>query len=365
LSRSIFEALSLKFDEYAADPEVRGPARNATNDALRRVIDYYLYRDLQRGWRVTAPNLEDCGLLQFDYEGLTGADGLLGEQELWDAGFQIRIDREADEFLETPTALHGCPSELREELLRTLLDVLRRALAVKVDVLDPQKQLDLVEQTNPRLLEGTVWYLEDTRELVKSVVAYPRSKKRGDANGFFVSSYGSFGRYLRRSLLPHVPQGQNFGRDDVDRTIRFLFLALKRYGIIEQVRSGDVPGFQINHDALRWVAGSGTVRPLDRTRLLDAGEIPPEVNAYFVECYRRFVDLKCLLEAREHTAQVASEDREEREDRFRSADLPLLFCSPTMRSGHAPSFSNAVGDTTGPSACVGSSRRPAAGTLPS
>ena len=58
-----------------------------------------------------------------------------------------------------------------------------------------------------------------------------------------------------------------------------------------------------------------------------------EVNGYFVECYRRFVDLKCVLEAREHTAQVTSEDREEREERFRSGELPLLFCSPTMELG--------------------------------
>ena len=333
LSRSVFDALSLKFDEYAADPEVRGPARNLTNDALRRVIDYYLYRDLQRGWRVTAPNLEDCGLLQFDYEGLTGDDGLLGELELWDKGFHLRLDRETEEFVETPAPLRACPLPVREEILRTLLDVLRRSLAVKVDVLDPQKQLDLVEQTNPRLLDGTVWYLEDTRELVKSQVAYPRPKQRGDSNGFFVSSYGSFGRYLRRSLLPHVPAEQPFGRDQVDATIRFLFLALKRYGIVEQVRSGEVPGFQINHDSLRWIAGSGDIRPIDRTRVLDAGEIPPDVNRYFVECYRRFIDLKCVLEAREHTAQVASEDRQEREDRFREAELPLLFCSPTMELG--------------------------------
>jgi hypothetical protein len=148
-----------------------------------------------------------------------------------------------------------------------------------------------------------------------------------------VSSYGGFGRYVRRSLTDYVPQGQRFGRDEVDRTIRFLFLALKRYGIIEQVRSGDGPGYQINSDALRWLAAAGDVRPLDRTRLLEAGEIPPEVNRYFVHCYRSFVDLKCVLEAREHTAQVQSEDREEREERFRSGDLPLLFCSPTMELG--------------------------------
>jgi ATP-dependent helicase YprA (DUF1998 family)/very-short-patch-repair endonuclease len=333
LSRSVFTAMQLRFGEYAADPEVRGPAKNATNDALRRVIDYYLYRDLQRGWRVTAPNLEDCGLLTFDYQGLHGNDGLLAETELWESGFDVTVDRKTKAFAETPDPLRTCPSALREELLRTLLDVLRRALAVKVDVLDPEKQLDLVEQTQPRLLEDTVWYLEDARELVKSVVAFPRPKRERDRSSFFVSSYGGYGRYLKRRLRDHVRSGQPFGRDQVDEAIRFLLLALKRYGIVEQVRSDADPGYQINADALRWLPDQGEIRPLDRTRLLEAGEVPPEVNRYFVECYRRFVDLKCVLEAREHTAQVTAEDREDREDRFRAGDLPLLFCSPTMELG--------------------------------
>ena len=333
LSRAVFEAMQLGFAEYAADPEVRGPAKNATNDALRRVIDYYLYRDLQRGWRVTAPNLEDCGLLVFDYEGLKGNESLLNEAEVWDRGFTVQVDRDQEQFVESPAPLRACPPDLREELLRTLLDVLRRSLAVKVDVLDPQKQLDLVEQTMPRLLEDTVWYLEDARDLVKSVVAYPRPKQQQDRNGFFVSSYGGYGRYLKRSLAPYVPPGQNFGRAEVDQAIRFLFLTLKRYGIVEQVRSGEVPGYQINADALRWLPAEGEIRPLDRTRLLEVGEIPPDVNRYFVECYRSFVDLKCVLEAREHTAQVTAEDRENREVRFRTGDLPLLFCSPTMELG--------------------------------
>jgi hypothetical protein len=333
LSRTVFDALSLRFEDYAADSEVRGPARDATHDALRRVIDYYIYRDLQRGWRVTAPNLEDCGLIQFDYQGLVGTEGVLGEKELWERGFNIKIDRDTDMFVETPVVLQNCPMEKREEIFRTFLDMLRRALAVKVDILDQQRQRDLVEQTNPRLLEGTVWYLDDPNELVKSVVAYPRAKRQGDTYGLFVSSYGILGHYLRRSLLSCVPKGGNLGRDEIDNVIHFLFRALKRYGIVEQVRSGDTPGYQINHDALRWIAGSGEIRPIDRTRLLEDSEIPPEVNAYFVECYRHFIDLKCVLEAREHTAQVASKDRQEREDRFKTAELPLLFCSPTMELG--------------------------------
>ena len=74
-------------------------------------------------------------------------------------------------------------------------------------------------------------------------------------------------------------------------------------------------------------------RPLDRTRLADEGGLPLEVNRYFVECYRSFVDLRCVLEAREHTAQVTTEDRQEREDRFRDGKLLLMFCSPTMELG--------------------------------
>lgn len=336
LSRSVFEAMQLSFDEYAADPGVRGPARNATHDALRRVIDYYLYRDLLRGWRVTAPNLEDCGMVIFDYEGLVGQEGLLEEQELWQEGFTVRVGRNQDEFIETPDPLTHATADVREEVLRTLLDMMRRSLSIKVDVLDPQKQLDLVEQTKPRLQEDTVWYLEDSRSLEKSVVTYPRSKQRQDRGGLFLSSYGRFGHYLKRSLAPFVEPGQKFGREEIDQAIHFLLQALKRYGIVEQVRSGQDgqdPGYQVNADAMRWLPADGEVRPLDRTRLLSVGELPPEVNRYFVDCYRSFVDLKCLLEAREHTAQVTSEDREEREERFREGDLPLLFCSPTMELG--------------------------------
>ena len=276
-------------------PTWRGPARQSTEDALRRALEYFLYRDLERGWRVTAPNLEDCGLLRFEYEGLCGDDGLLAENELWEAGFTVREGRGRERFVSVPAALRLTPSDLREEVVRTLLDAIRRALAVKVDVLDTRKQHDLVEQTKPRLREGTAWYLENERELTNAVVAWPRSGRKGERRGYFVSSYGAFGQYLRRTLAPHLPSRQSFGRAETDEAIRFLFQALKRYGIVEQVRSGgdgNDAGYQLNADALRWLPGDGEDRPIDRTRLLEEGGLPAEVNRYFVECYRRFVDLK-------------------------------------------------------------------------
>jgi hypothetical protein len=336
LSRKVFEAMELRFADFAQDPDIRGPARQATNDALRRVLEYFLYRDLKRGWRVTAPNLEDCGLLQFDYDGLIGDDSLLSEQELWESGFSVQVGRNTTQIVGVPGALRSAPPEAREEALRTLLDVMRKDLAVKVDVLDHRRQHDLAEQTKPRLAEDTMWYLDDERDLDKSNITYPRPRSKTDRIGLFISSYGAFGRYLKRTLAPSLDEDDKLGRAEIDETIRFLLLALKRYGIVEQVRSGndgDDPGYQINADALRWLPGDGDIRPVDRTRLTSAGEIPPEVNQYFIKCYQNFVDLKCVLEAREHTAQVTAEDRQERETRFREGELPLLFCSPTMELG--------------------------------
>ncbi len=129
---------------------------------------------------------------------------------------------------------------------------------------------------------------------------------------------------------------------EIDAVLNYLLFALKRYGIVEQVRSGDRTGFQLNHGALRWIASDGTVRPVDKTRLLESGEEPPAPNPYFVSYYQSFVDLQCMLEGREHTAQVAPEIREQREEDFRAARLPLLFCSPTMELGVDISLLNVV-----------------------
>src|SRR5213076_3158284 len=48
------------------------------------------------------------------------------------------------------------------------------------------------------------------------------------------------------------------------------------------------------------------------------------------------------LSAREHTAQVPSQVRQERERAFRAAELKMLYCSPTMELGVDISDLNAV-----------------------
>ncbi len=341
LSQAVFDVLKLSFEEYAADPNVQGTARQTTHDQLRRVLEHYLYQDLKQGWRITAANLEDCGLLQFDYEHLIGPENLLEAEELWNSGFEITVNRTEKQFIETPMALQQAKPETREKLCKTLLDVLRWELAIKVDVLNPKEQHKLVEQTKQRLREDTIWHLENPKDLTKASIAYttPRKAKASEPEVSF-SPYTNFGRYVKRELRENLEGSPNLKLDEIAEVIKFLFQALKRYGIVEQVRSGkdnNDPGYQLNADVLRWKVGTGKIRPYDPTRHLDPGDTPREANQYFVQYYKtfaqKFANQNSILEAREHTAQVAVEDRQVREDRFREGDLPLMFCSPTMELG--------------------------------
>ena len=96
------------------------------------------------------------------------------------------------------------------------------------------------------------------------------------------------------------------------------------------------------------------VTPLEWRRVSDTGGAGESTtNVFFRTLYENVSrllggDNRLLhqLEAREHTAQVDSEIREEWETRFRKglepAGLPILFCSPTMELGVDISTLNTV-----------------------
>ena len=82
-----------------------------------------------------------------------------------------------------------------------------------------------------------------------------------------------------------------------------------------------------------WVAGDGTKAFHDPIAVPSLPDQGGRTNPYFVDFYRTVAAELLGLEAREHTAQVPYEQRLDREERFRSGKLPVLFCSPTMELG--------------------------------
>ena len=319
LSQRVFSHLGFPFEEYAHDPGLRGQAKSQTEAAMREVLAYRLYRDLRYGWRVLAPNLEQVGLLRIDYPLLREA---CEDDEIWS---------------EAHPAIADADPSTREMISQVLLDHMRHSLAIRVDYLDPNHQERILQQSHQHL--DPPWGF-DENETLKSLyhasVLLPRSSKHGDQRGNYVylSSRSGFGRYLRRkTTLPHYEQKLSLA--DTQAIIVNILEALRRHGLVTHIDTGnaDDPGFQLNAAAMLWRVGDGTSIPHDIIRRPTESNAKREPNRYFLGYYRAVAASTLGIRAREHTAQVPSEVRQQREKEFRSGKLPILFCSPTMELG--------------------------------
>ncbi|MCC7542078.1 MAG: DEAD/DEAH box helicase [Deltaproteobacteria bacterium] len=319
LTHRVFDALGLSLSLYASNPNVEFLQREETERALRAVLGYYLYRDLRRGWRITSPNLEQCGLLAIDYLSLR------------------QFCAANDRWASLHPVLAGASPDERERACRVLLDYMRRELAIRVDYLSAAHQETIEQQSRQYLVPP--WSLDDMSSMERSTIVVPGSRSR-DADPtdrlLFLSPRGGYGAFLRRHATFASWAGERLRIDDTDVLIRELLTALTVPGIVQRVLEprGDLAaGYQVNASALVWRAGDGGQAFHDPVRVPSAPESGLRANPFFVDYYRADTSVLKAMEAREHTAQVPSSVREDREQRFRDARLPVLYCSPTMELG--------------------------------
>ena len=217
--------------------------------------------------------------------------------------------------------LASATPQTRLEIAKTLLDFMRRELAMKVDYLDPIAQERIQQQSSQRLIAP--WALDENEKMEHAAVLYPRPFRRGQDYGgdVYLSPRSGFGQYLRRpSTFPNYQE--RLSLDETQIVCRELLEALKIAGLTEIVapprEKDDVPGYQLPASVLSWVAGDGT-RPFhDPIRVPRASETGGRTNAFFVDFYRTIAAAGTGLEAREHTAQVPY-DRAYRRARSASA----------------------------------------------
>ncbi len=333
VAQEVTERLGLTMADFAQNPEARYSAREQAERALRNVVEYRLYTDLQRGWRVTLPNLEQTGLLAVRYADLSA---IAADHEIWEQDRQGRPRN---------VALAGARPEVRQELAHILLDELRRSLAIDIPTLTTEG-FERVERESRQLLRPeSGWAMADGERPAVVGTAFARTGStggyRGDLN---LSPRGAFGRYLRRTLpgLSSV--------EDTHEAIADLLDALEQVGLLSVVVEADdprtgrkLPGYRVKASAIRWLPGDGTRGADDPLRKNLHSEEVARVNPFFRDLYRDLARTLNGLAAREHTAQVPQDVRQEREDRFRKGTLPLLYCSPTMELGVDIASLNAVG----------------------
>jgi len=327
LAQKVFDALGLRFEEYASEPTARFGARTDTDNVLRDVLGYKLFRDLLRGWRITAPNLEQVGLLTIDYPYLR------------------QVCEAADIWASTHLALADATVEQRVKICRVLLDLMRRSLAIKVKYLDPQSQERLLLQNSQRLIPP--WGFDENDQvgdLEHAAVLYPRARRGQDYGGdLFLSARSGFGQYMRR---PGNLSAGSLSLADTDTMIRDLLKALQEGGLVTVVRESqgqnEVPGYQLLAASMVWQAGDGSQGYYDPIRQPTMSSEGKRANQFFQQYYREVANLTHGIMAREHTAQVSYESRQKREDEFRAGQLPVLYCSPTMELGIDIAQLNAV-----------------------
>ena len=113
LTQRVLDRLRLTPADYAANPEAKGLKARNTLKTLRDVLGYRLYFDLQRGWRIANPNLEQLNLLDIRYREL---EACCQDEVEW---------RKAHPLLGAMTP------EQRFAIARALLDRMRKALCIK------------------------------------------------------------------------------------------------------------------------------------------------------------------------------------------------------------------------------------------
>ena len=317
LPQAVFDALDLPMHAYAVDPDVRFRAETETRRAMRAVLAYRLYRDLKRGWRINSPNLEQCGLLEIHYEAMLD---VCAAEDIWASAHP---------------ALSSATPDTRFLVTKVLMDYMRRELAVKVDFLDREKQEQMKQLSSQRLIAP--WAIDEHETMQFASVVYPRGRRVGDTEfSTYLSPRGRFGSHLRKAgTFPDYRD--KLSMEDTEVMCRYTLDALRQGGLVEAVAEPrddeDVPGYQIPADAMVWTQGKGERAFHDPIRVPAAPSRGLRVNPFFVSWYETIGRDAVGLEAREHTAQVRPDDRIEREERFKTASLPVLFCSPTMELG--------------------------------
>ena len=322
LGRRVVECLKVTLAHYARNPGVEYAPKDKTVRALRESVAYRVWADLRRGWRITMPNLEQTGQLLLSY---AGVGQLAADEPKWaDAG----------------QPLSGAEPETRRLLMHTLLDELRRNICIESLYLTEDRYEDIKRASQEWL--RAPWALTDEQG-VYAATCYPGPRPAataGTGRDLYISGLGQYGRWLRRPA--RFPLHEHpIKVKDADDVIAQLLQVMAKVGLLAKVEERNRrAGYRVQAGIIEWRAGDGEHRAPDPVR---SNAAVGRVNPYFRRFYSETASGLAGLEAREHTAQVRPEDRQERERRFSDAELPVLYCSPTMELGVDIKSLNVVG----------------------
>jgi len=312
LPSAVVQQMGLTQQDYAQTPTGYS---SKNENVFKKLIEYRLYEDLRRGWRIVQPNLEQCGLLAIEYAKLQEAC------------------RDARRWQKFPHAiLHQATPEQRYDVAKTLLDQLRRNLILDAKILQPQ-EVEQLGRAAYQALNDT-WRPEGDELTHKAGWALLEAGDRRDRRESIrlkLTARSAFGHFLRSPRAwPWLKEP--LSQEQYDTLIAALANVLTDSGYLR--REGNA--IQLRVDSLLWRAVEVNELPPDLLTAKHLSGKEPQrrrVNTFFQNFYQKQAASIQSVEGREHTGQVCSAARQQREVEFRAGRLAALFCSPTMELG--------------------------------
>jgi DEAD/DEAH box helicase/Helicase conserved C-terminal domain/Domain of unknown function (DUF1998) len=304
------KSLGLRFADFSrSEQDENSPQASRIRKAFRELIEYRIYEDLRRGWRIIHPNLEQCSLLQIRYNGL---DEACRRDDLWS---------------DLP-GLRDWSAQERLEAIKPILDFARRKLAIRNNWLNDTFLAQMRKRVNQDICDR--WCFDDSEENLKPAARFALAgAKVVGPHSLSLGPQSLVGRYLKRTFPIER---------DYEGFVEKLSRVLASQGLLNLFQEKAATFAQIDASVLIWTKGEGRPQPPDPiySRRMDTTvykSVDRETNQYFTTLYRERASLLSNALAAEHTAQIGYSDREQREQDFRAGKLRAMFCSPTMELG--------------------------------
>jgi superfamily II DNA/RNA helicase len=317
ITDKVFECLNIGQDQFAKQPALFPGPKKENEDAFKDFIMYRLLHDLRRSWRVVLPNLEQCALLTIEYKHLAES---IQDNSLWKPN----------------DLLFAMSPDERQVFLHQIFDFFRKSYALSFSMLEPG-----VIATNAKKIKEKLkapWTLDENEKLeVPNHIRLERLSS--SARELYTESAGLtsvFGRFLRKNAEQYNIdiKGKQAYNDFTCKLLDFLTQAGWLIKKPAKTAKNEVTSiYQLKVDNILWHKGDGEnmIPDLIKNRSYKPHSTKP--NKYFQSFYKtNFHDIK-PIEGREHTGQINSEKRKQREEEFREGKIGTLFCSPTMELG--------------------------------
>jgi len=320
LADAIFNELikSLSFTDWAnLDDIPKAPnVREKYKKAFKDRIMYTALYDLRRGWRVILPNLEQCGLLNIKYEKLKEN---ASNNEIWQEVHLLKI----------------MPVQKRYQFLHQILDFFRLSYAIHSEEFFTDNAINQKFSEIKECLAST-WSYDKISSIKKpNFMTITPVRNRGTVFTKSIGYQSRLGRYIKEIAKQF---DINLNKDLYSEFMSSLMDCLTRESYLKSFPAKNTKNeatkiYQLNIINITWNPGNKISIPEDliTNRSYKKNELKP--NKFFQKVYELdFAAIKKLYSG-DHTGQLSNEERKICEKNFKSGDLSVLYCSPTMELG--------------------------------